>query len=231
MPQRRYNSFRLVALLIVCSLTGCATGSHRIAQPSAPPADLGLSAADANLSVSLHYLIITNGPGSWVENAPWDEYALTVMNLTDSPVIVGKISVLDPRGMFIDSEGNPAQLERKSSDLAAEYGKLGMSVAVGQAAAAAGVGGVFGPVSSLFGITRAHYQRQEQQEIRNEFNRRRLLNFRLSGHKSMSGSAFLPIVPDPKALIVNYRKGNEVGAVEISLEKFQRPPMKDEKGR
>lgn len=208
---------------------GCTTSSHSlIAKPSAPPANSGISSADDNLSVSFHHLIVSNGRGSWIENAPWDEYVLTITNRTELPMIIGKISLIDSRGMFIDSASTPDQVEQQSSDLAAEYGKLGMSVAVGQAAAAAGVGGIFGPVSSVFGITRDHYKRKEQQQIRKEFNRRRLVSFRISGHKSLSGSAFFPIIPDPKALIINYRKGNEVGVVEISLEKFLRPPTQDE---
>ena len=222
---------RVVALLIIYSLTGCATSSHHIAEPSAPPADSGLSSADANLSVSLNYLIVTNGRGSWTENAPWDEYVLTVTNLTELPITIGKISLIDPRGMFIDSESSPDRLEKKSSDLAAEYGKLGVSVAAGQAAAAAGVGGIFGPMASVFGLTYDYYKTKGQEEFSKEFDRRHLAAFRLPGSKTMSGSAFFPIVPDPKALIINYTKGNEVGVVEISLEKVQRPDRKEEKGK
>ncbi len=211
----------LITCMMACLLTACATGPAFIEEPSAPRPDFAISATDGNLSAALNYLIIANGPGSWVENAPWDEYVLTLKNLTGDPLTIEKVSLIDPRGAYFESESDPVQAGQKTSDLAQQYEELGMSIAVGQAASAAGIGGIFGPISSIFGITRDHYEQKEHAEIRNEFNRRRFNIIRLQGQKSITNSAFFPVIPNPQALIINYRKGNNPETIEMSLEKLK----------
>lgn len=211
----------LMVSLISGLLAACATGPGLIGNPSAPPPDLGLTTTDGILSAALNYLIVENGPGSWVENALWDEYVLTLENLTGDPLVIERVSLIDPRGVFIESEVDPVILEEKTRSLAQQYESIGMSIAIGQAVSAAGVGMIFGPISSVFGVTRKHYEQQEQADIRNEFNRRQFNMVRLQGQQSMTRSAFFPVVPNPQALVIHYRGGNTPGIVEISLERLK----------
>ncbi len=210
-----------IALIMAGFLIMCGACSRLMDRPSAPTADLGISSADDALSVSVNYVIVSNGPGSWMEDASWDEYVLTVSNLTGMPVTVESIKVIDPRGLFIENGDDPDLLEKKSSDLAKKYSEYGISLAASKAASAAGLGSIFGPLSSVFGIGVDHYEQSGKQDIRDAFERRRINSFRLSGNDSIQGSAFFPVIPSPRAIVVNYRNEGNLETVEVPLERLK----------
>jgi hypothetical protein len=105
--------------VIVSLISGCAT-SRYVETPSAPPPDLGIASRDNNISVALNYLILINGQGAWVKDARWDEYVLTVRNISDKTITVEKIRLVDPRGLYIEGGVDPSQLETMSEALAKE---------------------------------------------------------------------------------------------------------------
>ena len=212
---------RNIAVSMACILLVCSACSRLMDRPSEPPADLSISFADDILSVSVNYVIVSNGPGSWMEDASWDEYVFTVSNLTGLPVTVESIQLIDPRGVFIENGDDPELLEKKSSELAEKYGEYGISLAASKAASAAGLGNIFGPLSSVFGIGMDHYEQSGEQDIRDAFNHRRIDSFRLSGNDSIQGSAFFPVIPSPRALVVNYRDEGDLKAIEVPLERLK----------
>jgi hypothetical protein len=71
-------------LLLWAALTSCAP-SRLLKDPlpaTAPDLDWAASVPDGP-AVHIHQLIVRNGGGSWVRDANWDEYVLTIRN--DSP--------------------------------------------------------------------------------------------------------------------------------------------------
>lgn len=62
-----------------------------------------------------------------MKDARWDEYVLTVRNISDKVLTVEKIRLIDPRGLYIESGVDPSQLETLSEALAEEYKDEGIS--------------------------------------------------------------------------------------------------------
>lgn len=232
----------ITVLLIVGFLSGCASSSRYIATPTAPPPDLGISSKDDNLSVTLNYLILPNGLGAWVKGARWDEYVLTVRSICNKALTVEKIRLIDPRGLYIESGADPEQLETLSEALAEQYKDIGISVAIwavpsalvgvaiattsiGTAVGVATAAAVLAPVvlvaAPIYYFGKQHAKQQDKEAIQRELTRRRLSTFTLSGNATITGSVFYPIIPNPKALVVDYRIGSEMKVLEISLDKLK----------
>lgn len=159
-------------------------------------------------------------------------------NLTDRPLTVERIRLIDPRGLYIESGTDPVQLETDSEAMASAYKDFGISVAIDIAPAVAGgaalTSGAFGtaagamflaPVAAIaapvYLFSRQHAREQDREAIQKEFTRRRLSTFTLSGNATISGSSFYPIIPNPRALVVDYRIGSEIKVIEVSLEKLK----------
>lgn len=227
-----------IVMLVGFLHTACASNSRYVKAPTALPPELEISASDDNLRVDVNYLIIPDGLGAWVKEARWDEYFLTVRNLSDGPLTVEKIRLIDPRGVYIKSGVDPAQLETLSDAMIDEYKDLGISVAITAAptvvAGAAMAAGAFGaaagmvvlaPVAFIAGPTyyfvKKHADQKDREAVEKEFTRRNLTTFTLSGNATIEGSSFYPIIPNPKALVVDYRVGSKVNVLEVSLEKLK----------
>jgi len=235
---RIFGSILIISLLI---FSGCASlgPETKYIQPSSREAlpDLGVSSGNKELNVSLVYIIIPNGQGAWVKGAKWDEYLLTFKNLSDKPLTVERIRLIDPRGLYIDNGTNLEKLEKESDVLAKEYKDMGMAYApdiavlgIGTLAATTGSLGlataatVLAPVAAIGGVVWYYNKKMAEQKdreaIETEFERRQITTFTLSENATVSGSAFFPIIPNPKALVVDYRVGNETKTLEVSLEKL-----------
>lgn len=234
----------LLALLSVALGMGCATTRY-VSAPAAPPPELGISSNDENLSVTVDSLIVPNGPGSWVKGARWDEYQLTIRNLSNERTTIMHVRLIDPRGLYIDSGADPWQLERTSEMLAEEYKTAGLSMVVGTApalitglaATSGSVGGAmaaataapFVGLAAPFIIMGSEVARwKDREHIQDEFNERQLgthgAHFTLSGDATITGSVFFPLIPNPRALVIDYSLAQDMASVkslEVTLEKLE----------
>ncbi len=80
-PWRRHALVGSLSMLSGILLAGCA--SSRLIKNPRPPtkADVGWTASTpGGLTVEVHQLIFRNSDGSWVRDANWDEYVLTIRN-------------------------------------------------------------------------------------------------------------------------------------------------------
>jgi hypothetical protein len=70
-----------VGLIIV--LSGC--GGTKVLKEPEPLQLTNILASTANeqISATLDWVIVRDGPGTWAKNADWDEYLLTVTNLSE----------------------------------------------------------------------------------------------------------------------------------------------------
>src|ERR1700687_5608171 len=107
-------------------LDGCA--SSRLIKNALPPkeSDMGWTAsAPEGLTVEVQQLIIRNSGGSWVRDANWDEYVLTIKNdsqdtieLLDINLYSDKVPAPVESGTSLEqldtrSNSNPAGAERR----------------------------------------------------------------------------------------------------------------------
>jgi formylmethanofuran dehydrogenase subunit D len=208
-----------------------------VAKRTGEPPRLDIPQSDENLNVSIDQLVITNGPGSWVQNAGWDEYILTVRNVAADRVSITQVRLIDPRGVYVDRQVNPLMLQKMSIMLGEEYKSMGVEVVatVGTTTlatlaplAAAPVLPLVALASPIYTLVNMKSQAENSENIQAEFERRQFgqINmFTLAPAATASGSIFVPIVPNPKALVIDYT--TEVGGtpqrkvLELSLEKLQ----------
>jgi len=216
-----------VLSLGILFISGCAT-TRFISNPT-PPQELKISGQDQNFEAVLDYIILPNGSAAWVKDALWDEYALTIRNLSDKALTIEKIRLIDPRGVYIDGGINPYQLESATKALAAVYKEAGIGVAVGVGTTALAIAAplAFTPVAivalplyEVYSLSKAGTDISDREKIDKEFARRNLSTVTLAGNATIAGSAFFPIVPSPKALVIDYRMKSEIKTLEISLEKL-----------
>ncbi len=146
---------------ILCSLvvlTACG-GSKIIKEPEPMVAMQPLAvASDQKLAVTLDWVIVRDGAGTWSRKADWDEYLLRVRNDSDQPLRVTRLTVVDSLGAPTESVAKRKKLVKSSKNTARRYKKSGIKVKAGSgrgtlgvAAAAAG-GAAIGAATATGGI-------------------------------------------------------------------------------
>ena len=228
------NSAVPVFLLAAWMLAGCAN-TRFVENPLPPGVDLDLGDGNEFVEVSLRHIIVSGGPASWVKQAGWDEYIFEVRNLSTDPVTIENIQLIDPTGRYLENSLQPEQLERLSETLLQDYRDAGIAVAIGAAptvVAGAGVAAgslgaaagaaVLAPVAvvaaPLVYFSNRQARQEDKERIEAEFMQRRITRVTISGNGTVRGSAFFPIVPNPRALVFDYRQGSDTGVFELSLE-------------
>lgn len=229
---KKVIGFLTVVTLFVFGLSACVTTDTRYisASDSPQPQKTGISAQDNNVMVSLDYIVYPNGPGSWVKDARWHEYIITIRNIAGKPVSVEAVRIIDPRGIYINQGEGVGPLEAATESLMSIYKDVGINMA----ATASGLSAVYtaaplsaipflGPLVSMGGAAVQNRKTQvaakDAQNIQDEFIRRRLLTPTMAADATITGSVFFPIIPNPKMLVIDYRVGTEGKTVQLPLEK------------
>lgn len=207
-------------------LVGCGGGRY-LANPSAPPSDLGIEVMGNNLRVHLVHIIVSNGAGSWVKDAPWHEYVVRIQT-TEKSVNIYKAAIVDPTGVERPAGIHPVQLQKQSEMLLKHYKAEGVSAAMnvgGMAASILTLTPFVGPAVSLasMGVQRGgiYADTKDRENIQAEFQKRRLPTpLSLSDKADVRGSIFFPMIPKPRALIITYTvKGSGLEILKMPLEK------------
>jgi len=130
------------ALFILIALSAC--GGSKVLKESEPfVATQPLAAAsDEELSVTLDWVIVRDGPGAWSRKADWDEYLLRVRNDSDQPVRITRLIVVDSLDMPTQSIAGRKQLVKSSKKTARRYKKSGIKVKAGSGRGTLGVAAV-----------------------------------------------------------------------------------------
>jgi hypothetical protein len=233
-------------LILIAALDGCA--SSRVLKTPRPPAvaDVGwASTTPDGLRLEVHELIFRNGGGSWVKNANWDEYVLTITNESQSPLEIQSIylysdklpapEVSSTSREQLDARSNKALRALKDVGIVAGVGIVGPSALIvagigtsggvlsasGAGAAAATVGIVAIPVGLIGGtvyvISRHSRDKKDKVLVQHIIEERGfIVPLQMAAQDQATKSAFFPITPAPTQLVVNYSIQGEVH--EISLE-------------
>src|SRR6202044_328557 len=233
-------------LILSGALHGCA--SSRVLKNPRPPAvpDVGwASTTPEGLKLEVHELIFRNGGGSWVKNADWDEYVLTITKESQSPLEIQSIylysdklpapEVSSTSREQLDARSNKALRAMKDVGIVAGVGIVGPSALIvagigtsggmlsasGAGAAAAAVGIVAIPVGLIGGtvyiINRHSRDKKDKVLVQHIIEERGfIVPLQIAAQDQATKSAFFPITPAPNRLVVNY--SNQGDAHEISLE-------------
>jgi hypothetical protein len=147
-----------VTLVFVLLLSGCG-GTKVLKDPEplvlAEPLATG---SDRSIATSLDWVIVRDGPGTWAKNANWDEYLLRVANLSDRPIEITRIVVVDSLDTRIDSLSERKPLVKGSKETVRRYKRAGIEVEAGsgrgvlRVAGATAAGAAIGAMTATGGI-------------------------------------------------------------------------------
>jgi hypothetical protein len=157
-------ALRRVALLcaLLC-LAACGGGTKLVKHPAQDASTLlsapaAVQAEDGRLRAALHAVVLPNGPGSWAQNAYWDEYYVQVTNVSAQPVQLTGLAVVDSTGTRLAALDDRKALVRGSKATAKRYRAQGVKVTGGAGSAGlmlAGAGVTVAGVGTAVGATYA----------------------------------------------------------------------------
>jgi len=144
------NFYKRSFLIVLCSgLIGCG-GTKVLEEPV--PISLGpplAASTNDQLTVSLDWVIVRDGPGSWARNADWDEYLIRFENRYPAAVSIRDIAVYDSTLTRQQSMGERKALVAASRRTARRYAGQGVEVKAGMGGGALIAAGVVGGIVYL----------------------------------------------------------------------------------
>jgi len=121
-------------LFSACLLAGCGgTKVLKESQPIQTTKPLA-AASDQQVSATLDWVIVRDGPGTWAKNADWDEYLLRINNQSEQSIQVTQLIVIDSLDTRIESQPGRKQLVKSSKKTTKRYKKSRMKVKAGRGA-------------------------------------------------------------------------------------------------
>ena len=244
---RRRMALLAGELLILSGILGGCASSRLLKNPMPSDADVGWTAASPEgLAIEVQQLIFRNTGGSWVRDANWDEYVLTIKNDSRNEVEILAINLYSSKlAAPVESSTSREQLDARSNrnlralkdvGIVAGVGIVGPSAliiagigtsggmlsasAAGSAAAALGIVAI--PVGLIGGTTYIINRHRQDKKDRGLIDRRLAergyrLPLQIPAQAQLTKSAFFPVTPAPSRLVVNYLAGGDVREVSLEL--------------
>jgi len=88
-------------------------------------------ASDSRLTISLEWILVRNGLGSWCKDADWDEYILTITNRSEETLRIESVRVVDSLGDTVVTSGKYKNLVKQSKQTARRYKEHDIEVKAG----------------------------------------------------------------------------------------------------
>lgn len=190
-----------------------------------------MTAVGGRIAVSLDWVIVRDGPGTWAENADWDEYHIRIHNRSDDPIELVSVVVVDSWQTPHPSVGDRRQLVEASRATARRYKNAGIEVragfggatlvAVGGASAtagiAAGVAAAYGSTAAVAAsagailiapviVTGGIVRGVNNSTVNDEIGRRQsALPHVVHSGGTAALDLFFPIAPSPSSIEFTYR--------------------------
>jgi hypothetical protein len=239
-------------VLVSAMGSGCVSTKYKLVSQDAPPPparEVNLTTAPAaEVEATVNTVIVFQGPGAWKQEAYWDEYVVTLVNHSATPVIVASAELTDYRNQPVAVGDDPWQIEKSSktwwqNTSTSDGGRLlklgGATVLTGATAVGFALsGGVLGPTSAgalaaanalalvtvaipIYAVGSVVRNVSSRHQVEAEFHRRRLaLPIALSPDRPIRGSLFFRVTPGPQRLVLHYRAGAESRDTTVVL-----PPL------
>jgi len=215
--ERASRTWRACSILIAAVLgtASCAGPEARQSSLSAQSPLPGLALETKHLAVELAGIVDSDTPDSLVQDAGWREYRLTLVNRFAGPLTIRNVRLLTAEGRYVESAGNYSEIVAPPDPaemIAGNVVRQGAGVAAGQFIPFGGtlVGLVTNSASAL--------STQKQTDARRAFALRKLKKVELAPGGKVSGSAFLPVVPNVRFLVIDYAAGNNDERLEIPFD-------------
>lgn len=142
MIRSNFTDSLIITLLIGASmLSGCG-GTKVLKEPQPIQTTQPLATvSNQQVTATLDWVIVRDGPGTWAKNADWDEYLMRVSNASDQPIQVISMTVTNSLDTRVEPQPERKQLVKGSKQTARRYKKSGIKVKAGQGAGAMLVAG------------------------------------------------------------------------------------------
>jgi len=229
--------------------TGCTSSKYKkvpAKQAGSVPVPINAPLGDDPVAATLNTVIVYKGPGSWKQEAYWDEYAVTLRNTSSQPVTIDHATLLDYAGTGHAAGANPWAVESQSKSLERKYADAGvafvryagpvavlsavsvgaayatipslLSGATGGSAAAVTVSTASTVLIPVYLVAVISINHSRKHAIEREFALRRLpLPLVLSPGEERSGSLFFPMTPSPQGLTFGWRRSDGAGTMRAPL--------------
>jgi hypothetical protein len=230
----RLSALVLLAPVMLLLSTGCVSSKYQAADKDTPPSPvLDVAFSPAPLAATLNSVIIYNGPGSWKNDACWDEYVVRLTNHGTAPLHVESATLTDFQGATTTPGNDPWRLEKSSLARQKELSRtthnalvqVGVgyttTAVVGSAFAAAGSFAAAGLVLPAYIGGAVYRNHTHRKKIEAEFAHRRLvLPATLAPGQTIQGSLFFRIAPGPQSLLLAYQDHAGAGSTRADLTSF-----------
>ena len=211
MPLRSY--ILLPLLVLTLTVVGCA-GPKVSKAPSASSMAGPIRVKSADLAVALIRIAEQGNKGTLIEDPGWREYVFEIENLSTKDLTVQNVKLLNQDGRYVDSASAYEQITAPP-DVGAELAGDVAETAAGMAA------GMFIPYGgSLFSVLSSAASSSSAgatASAKRAFMLRVLKNVELAPAGKVEGSAFLPNVTRPKALVIDYIQDGMTNRIEIPV--------------
>ncbi len=204
----------LAALALAVGAAGCSTPDRapstqpeeRFGEPIAVEAD--------GLQIALVGILAAGHPDTLVKDPGWREYLLNIENWTHGPVVIETVKLLNAEGRYLESAATYAEVNAPpdSAEVAADgVARSTAGVVAGQLVPFGGY--LVSIVSSAVSAASSSSTGSDQRD----FDLRKLKAVELAPAGRVFGSAFLPNIPQPDAVVVDYISRGTTERVEIPL--------------
>ncbi len=216
-------------ILLLLPVFGCG-GAKVLKEPEPFAVTQSLStASDKTLSATLDWIIFRGGPGTWAKNVDWDEYMISVQNVSVESLQVTSIIVVDSLDAQIKPRQDRKELVKGTKEAKRRYKGEGLRVKAGVsggvllgagvvaaagtsglgAAAMAGGGAAAGaaavvvlvPVLAVGGVFRGINNSKVNDQID---SRQTLLPVMLEKEEKRNLVLFFPLSPSPQRIEISY---------------------------
>ena len=167
-----------------------------------------------DLAVTLIGIAEQGDDGTLVEDPGWREYIMAIENLSTNVLTVQNVKLLNQTGRYVDSALAYDQITAPPDVNAGLTGDVAGRAAGMAASQFVPCAGQSSACSQTPRRPRLPGQRQRQKR---DFMLRVLKNVELAPAGKVEGSAFLPNIPNPRALVVVYTQGDMTSRMEIPL--------------
>ncbi|AOY58347.1 uncharacterized protein Dmul_15720 [Desulfococcus multivorans] len=205
--------FILSVITLISMLPGCTGSKASLASGGETRVTL-VRMASVDLAAALIRIAEPGDDNTLIRDPGWREYIMEIENRSPEILTVQNVKLLNRTGRYVDSAGIYEQITSPPNVITSVAGDVTGKAAGIAAATFVPCGGT---VLSVLSNARTTSSAGRTAEARREFMFRILKNVELAPGGTVEGSAFLPNIPNPKALVVDYAGEGRKARMEIPL--------------
>ena len=207
------SHYLLVFIVVVLTASGCA--ATKVAEEPRPDSTMGpIQLASTDLGVKSIGIIGVGNDGTLVEDQGWREFILEIENRSTMPLTIRSVKLLNVNGRYFESATSYEQITAPPNvavELAGDVAKNAAGIVAGQFIPFGGL------ITSVFSNAASASSARAKADAKRVFARRVLNKVELAPEGKVTGSAFLPNIPNAKALVISYAKGEKAERLEVLL--------------